>query len=240
MSYLTAPTKNIRGRSSRGRTSRRSRRQGGDSVGNYFGDAWSLAKRTANGLNEIRKLINVEIKYIQTDSTSTINNTGAVQYISNCAQGDDIINREGDSIKVQNFTIKGMIKRDPASTSNLEAVRLLVVRDLQNTGATPSANDVFQITGTGLAPYQPYDFLNGSDLNKRFSVVYDELFSLDTYHPNALFSFNSNHDCHVFYRDTAAAVASAGNGSYFLVALSNVTANLPSVEYVSVIRFTDN
>jgi len=81
---------------------RRSGRRGSSqeqAVGKYFGDAWSLAKRTATGLNEIRKLINVEEKVIQTDNASaTFNTTGTVYSLSTVVQGTDYDERVGNSI----------------------------------------------------------------------------------------------------------------------------------------------
>ena len=61
-----------------------------DAVGEYFGDAWSLAKRTASGLNEIRKLINVEEKDLETVQASAgFDTTGTVYSLSTIAQGTD-------------------------------------------------------------------------------------------------------------------------------------------------------
>jgi len=68
-------------------------------VGEYFEDAWSLAKRTATGLNEIRKLINIEEKNLETLVSATAFDTnGTVYSISTVAQGTDYTQRVGDSI----------------------------------------------------------------------------------------------------------------------------------------------
>lgn len=199
-----------------------------------------MAKRTASGLNEIRKLINVEHKYIDVDSSTFSTRTGAVQYISPCAQGDDITQRDGDSIKVQSIRLSGVVYRDTLSAQVSDTVRVLVVRDLQNAGASPAVTDVLQTVGTAYSAFTTYDFLNGIDLNKRFSIVYDTIVYLDLYHPTGQFGFTSNHDCHVIYRGTGSTAASAGNGSYFLVTVSSNTVNPPVLDYNSFIRFTDN
>ncbi len=160
--------------------------------------------------------------------------------MSAIAQGDDIGDREGDSIKIQSFSIKGLVYRDPASTANSEGVRVLVVRDLQNVGAAPAASDLLETVGTGTAPYQHMDFLNGNDLNKRFTVVYDELLSIDEHNPCQLISFQTNHDCHVFFRGAGSTNAAAGNGSYYLVVVSSNGSNTASFDFSSRLRFTDN
>jgi len=217
----------------------RSRRRGGDSVGTYFGDAWSLAKRTAVGLNEIRKLINVEQKYFDLSSTSSSGQSGTVTFLSGLAQGDDINLRNGDSIRIQQFEIKGCVFRNSASTVN-DTIRIMVVRDLQNSGATISGSDVLQLVGTSTAPYSPPNVLNGPTYNKRFSIVYDQLFAINANDQNRPFEFSTSHPCHTYYRGSGATVAAAGNGSYFFLAFSNSSTNVPSVDFITRIQYTDN
>lgn len=198
-----------------------------------------MAKRTANGLNEIRKLINVEHKFIDVDSSTTSGTGGAVQYVSPIAQGDNISDREGDSIKVQSFEIEGKVSRNPASTT-LDCIKIFVVRDLQNMGTPPTVADILQTVSSVYAPFQRLDFINGSDLNKRFSLVYEQVFTLDDYHPQHHFRFRTNHDCHVFYRGSGSTTASAGNGSYWFCAISDFNSDTPITDYNVRIRFTDN
>lgn len=190
-------------------------------------------------MNEIRKLINVEHKFFDTNTTSGTTQSGSVTYISGVPQGDNISEREGDSIKIQSFEICGEVIRN-ASSTDYDAVRVMIVRDLQNTGATPAGSDILETLGSSQSAFQHLDFLNSSDLNKRFTVVYDEIFNLDTYHLTHVFRFKTTHDCHVFYRGTGSAVSSAGNGSYFILCVNNQTTNLPSVAFSSRLRFTDN
>lgn len=228
-----------RGKSSRGRGQRRSRRQDGDSVGKYFGDAWSLAKRTAVGLNEIRKLINVEHKYVDVNLTTNTSQGGATNYLCPIAQGNGITDRDGSSIKVQTFDIIGTIYRNTSSTAN-ESYRVMIVRDLMNQGSDPTGTDIVETAGTQYAPFQHIDTLNGPDYNARFTILYDELFTLDTYHPTHTVRYHSNHDCHVAFRGTGSTSASAGTGAYFLVTFTSASVNVSNMDFSSRIRFTDN
>lgn len=237
--FKAAPNTISRGRASRGRGARRSRRQGGDSVGKYFGDAWSLAKRTAVGLNEIRKLINVEHKYIDVNATSPSGRSGTVTLLTPIQQGDNINEREGDSIKIQSLEICGAVYRATAASFS-ETVRVLVVRDLQNAGAAPTASDVLETLGTVYSAFQPLDFISGNDLNKRFTVVMDEMVCLDTYHLVTPISFKTTHDCHVYFRSNGSTVASSGNGTYFLIVVSTSNTDPATFDFNSRIRFTDN
>lgn len=223
----------------RNNNSRRRTKDQGDAVGEYFGDAWSLAKRTALGLNEIRKLINVEHKYFDVNTTVTGSQTGFVAPLSLIPQGDNVSERDGDSVKIQSFEMNGSVFRNPAATAN-EAFRILVVRDLQNPGSTPPASDILETVGSVNAPYQYVDYINGPDMNKRFTIIYDELTYTDTYHPVKQFSFKTNHDCHTYFRGAAGATASMGNGTYFIVVLSDLATSPSTFYFSSRLRFTDN
>lgn len=204
-----------------------------------MGDAWSLAKRTAVGLNEIRKLINVEEKYHQRSEAVSPTQAGAVTYLTNIAQGDDINTREGNSLKVQRYLLSGYITRH-ADSAVVERVRVMVVRDLQNQGATITGADVISDASTAYAPIAHINYINSAKQTKRFSYIYDEVFCLDEYHPNHTFNFVSNHDCHCYYRNTDSAVTAAANGAYFILLFVDTTSNLPSVNFSSRIEFTDN
>lgn len=210
-----------------------------NAVGEYFGDAWSLAKRTANGLNEIRKLINVEHKYVDVNGTSSSTFNGTVTHLSPIAQGDNVSERDGDSIKVQSFHISGAVFRNTLAAATVnESVRIIVVRALQDNLSPPSTGEILETAGTATAPYQGIDFLNSSDLNKKFGIVYDDLFSLDNAHQVRLVNFTTNHDCHVYYRGVASN--QTGNGNYYLLVVSNTNATVPSFDFSSRLRFTDN
>ncbi len=208
-------------------------------MGTYFGDAWSLAKRTATGLNEIRKLINVEQKYNDRTNSLTASTAGAVQLLTNIAQGDDITQRDGDSIKVQSTKITGYIRRDSASTSS-EAIRILLIRDMMNAGTTIAGSDIIQAASTVYAPVSQYNFINGNQLQNRFSILYDEVFTVDANNPMALFNYESKHDYHVFFRGTGSAFADAAAGAVFLMVLTDASVNPPIASFTTRVLFTDN
>jgi hypothetical protein len=234
-----APNHNSSGRRSRTRTTKRSRRSGGDSVGKYFGDAWSLAKRTANGLNEIRKLINVEHKYIETNIVSNSGWNGTVTYLSGNSQGNDINSRDGDSIRVLHLFLKGCVFRDPDSVVN-ESVRFIIFRDLQNNGTAPTGAELLSTVGSVMAPYQPMNGINGPNYNNRFTIVYDRLFSIQASDQLKSFEFEDSTPRHIIYRGTGATTASAGNGSYWSAVFSNTNSDFPTVNFVARITYTDN
>ncbi len=228
-----------RGRAPRGRGSRRSRRRGGDSVGKYFGDAWSLAKRTASGLNEIRKLINVEHKFVDVNVTTNTSRGGSTDYLCPIGQGNGLNDREGNSVRVQYLSFKGALYRNTAATT-VETVRVMIVRDLHNTGSDPPVSSILETVSTAYAPFQHRDMLNGPHYNNRFSILYDEFFTLDTYHPTHAINFRSDHPCHISFNGTGSTGASAGAGAYYLVTVTDVATNASNISFSSRIVYTDN
>lgn len=226
---------------------RRGNRRGGKSsnnrsepVGTYMRDAWSLARRTAAGLNEIRKLINVEEKYIDNYSILTPTFTGLPVYINALAQGDDVTMREGDSIKVQTIEMSGFVQWNTGVNHNL--ARIMVFRDMANEGVLPAASDVLANAGGGSAVVCPYNFINYKEVNKRFSILYDELISVDAGTVAAPFRFQLPLNKHIYFRGASAVVTDAGFGSLFVLALSNQAAagTAPTVNFATRVVFTDN
>jgi hypothetical protein len=208
----------------------------GDSVGAYFGDAWSLAKRTASGLNEIRKLINIEEKILETSlSSTTFNQTGAVTPISQIAQGLNFTDRVGDSIRLQRVQVKFRLFKNTGATQSL--LRFIIFRDNDCQGATPAIGDVLQTTGSALAPLSMLDFLN----RRRFAILRDCLITLNNTGENTYVeSFDVPHHGHVLYLGTAADAASQGKGSLFCAYVSDEATNTPSVAFQSRLTFTDD
>lgn len=234
---ITIAPQNNPGTSVRVNRQRRSRRSnGGDSVGKYFGDAWSLAKRTAIGLNEIRKLVNIETKICEVSGTGGMSQAGSILSISTMAQGTDYINnRVGNSIKLQRIEFRAGVYKDPAATATF--ARLIVFRDLDGYGTVPVPGDVLQTLGANTAPFSPKDYLN----RNRFSILYDELLTVNSSGDSStVVDFEMNHEGHILYLGTTATAASNGKGSLYYLVCSNEPVNTPSYFFYSRIYYTDD
>lgn len=229
-----APT--IRKNKSR-RSSRRGKQSSEQAVGKYFGDAWSLAKRTASGLNEIRRLINVEEKVLQTDNASaSFDTTGTVYSLTTIAQGTDYDERIGNSIKLISLEINARIFMNTSSGQTV--YRFIVFRDLDGYGTAPTTSDLLDGgIGTSTAPMSFVDFLR----RKRFSILFDERGTLSPQGERGVYvSVHMEHDGHVLYLGTTAAAASNGKGSIYLAVLSDETTNAPTIAFQSRVIFTDD
>ncbi len=222
-------------------TQRRSKnRSGGNQtrrhVEKYAGDAYDLAARTWKGLNEIRKFINIEEKYVDVNSSLNPDQSGGVACLSQLAQGTTMSTRVGNSVRVQKFTIRGRVAVNSTVTT-YSTVRVAIIRDMEGQGTAPTAADVFETVGSSAAPRQPFDWLN----RKRFAVLYDLFLTVSPDMGSAReFVYDVELAKHVLYRGTTAAAASDGEGSIYIVALSDEATNTPSVSYTSRMTYTDD
>ncbi len=233
---MTRQTTNAMTRSvQKSRNKRNTRRNtSATAVGEFASDAWSLAKRTAYGLNEIRKLINIETKILPTTGTFSagMDTTGTVFCLTRIAQGLDYTNRIGDSIKLQRLEFRYRVSM--TSTAARTFGRVILLRDLDGYGTAPGVTDVLE-TASVLAPKR---YLN----SERFSILYDELLALSQNGDSCSVGVvDMTHEGHVKYLGTTAAAASDGKGSIYCLIISNeTTTTIPSFTYDSRIYFTDD
>jgi hypothetical protein len=117
----------------------------------------------------------------------------------------------------------------------------MIVRDLDGYGTAPTVADVLESVGSNGAPLQPEKF----NKRERFSILFDELFALQSVLSAGVasvpFYFASSHQGHVLYLGTAAADASNGKGSVYVVTVSDENvSNLPTIALVSRVLYTDD
>ncbi len=206
-------------------------------VGRYAEDAWSLAKRTAQGLNAIRRMINTETKFLDVIISGTTDYTGGLTSMSQMAQGLTNITRVGNSIRLHHISLRGVII--DGSTAGT-TVRIIIFRDLEATGSNNTATlaTLLQTTGTVNAVNSPFNRL----YLDRYSILYDETVSTSAAGDfESPISFDSAHQGHVKYLGTAADAASDGQGTVYVAYISNrVTSALPTVNLYTRIMFTDD
>lgn len=223
------------------RRTKSSRAPGGgnkEAVSKYAGDAYDLARRTWSGLNEIRRLINIEEKYLDFNLTQSPDTAGTVSCITQVAQGVTMNTRVGNSIRVQRLSVLGRATVSTAVTT-FSLVRVIVFRDMEGQGTAPTMGDVLELVSNTAAPRSPIDWLN----RKRFSILYSELIPLTVVTGGngiAVFKYEVALGKHTLYRGTTAAAASDGEGSIYVGCISDEATNVPSVNSYTRIEYTDD
>ncbi len=230
------PRLTTRNRRTKRRKQPKTMSENAQAIGTYADDAWSLAKRTASGLNQLRKFINIEVKYFDTSGSGLIDYNGLVSCISQTAQGMDINNRIGDSIRLQRICYRADWTTDSAAL--WAGCRVIIFRDLAQSGTAPTAAQVLATVGSIHATDSPYNSL----YLQRFAILHDETLSVSNVGIAQDFSFyEAPHGGHVRYLGTAGAAASNGLGSVYVLHITDrVTSLLPTVTWTSRIEYTDD
>jgi hypothetical protein len=204
-------------------------------VAKFAGDAYSLASRAYKGVQAITRLINIETKHLDFVGTFTVSTTPTIVYVSALAQGTDDSQRIGDSIRCQSLELKTMVRLDLASTG-YTSLHLLLVRDLQNSGATPTMTDVYDTTSNPTLQV----WLN----RDRYNILFDEHIVLNREVGPVIDDRRVMLPAsgHIKYRLTTSAAAAAAAGSLYLMAWSSLAAGgaVPTLNYAVRLTYTDD
>lgn len=205
-----------------------------------FGNALSVATRALKIASFVKRQINVEKKYINVSSSSTgfaSSATGTiVSTLSNTAQGLDITNRVGDSIKYDSWTFEAVLQQNVANTS-LDVISVWLVKDLQPNATAPSWTDIFDNTTPACL------CLRNPATPDRFIIMKHWMVNLEAngntaHHLKYYYKFPEGKDSHAKYSGTASAIPYSN--SLYLCFAGDVTANTSTIKYTSRVRFIDN
>ncbi len=175
-------------------------------------------KRVEKGLRKVKQV--QEVKYIDNEVAATFANDAAIYTINNIAQGDDVDQRDGDTISLRHLEVNLLITWNSAATST-DTVRMVILKDRQADGAVPLQAELFDGTTLGCIEH--------------FNDVYDSRFIilLDKVINNPFPSTAKNKTQTVRYRmklrgkakfiGTGSAITDVGQGSVFICTTGNQT-----------------
>lgn len=192
-----------------------------------------MAGKALKGVRAIRKLINVEKKFLDTtQSATTVGTAATIAPLTYIAEGDDYNSRDGHSILTQGMLFR--MRMTANATSVVNFLRVMVFIDKEMNGVAPVVADILEAPTDYLSPLQ-------HDSGRRFSILYDRIHALDyNGHGTAAVNkwFRINH--HVKYTGTTAAAASSKEGQVYLLLLSDNNTNQVGISWYNRLRFTDN
>lgn len=196
------------------------------------GTNWkSLAMRAYKGFKFIRGLVNVEKKYLDTSVGTTIDNAGTITNLTATSQGDDVANRNGNSILGKTLYLRFHMYRATANTATTNTMRVMLVKDMENTGSAPTVTDILQSASVDAALH--VDHLS------RYQVLRDKVFtmSLSGTDGTAQHWYVRVND-HVKY--TGSANTDIYKNQVYLLLLSSESTNPPTMSLASRFGFYDN
>lgn len=176
----------------------------------------------------------MEKKYhMEQDDSATPSYAGTVVDITEPAQGDGDITRDGDEIYLRSINVKGFVRL--ADSTN--QVRIILFQWRGDTATDPPA--VTQVlsssqVSTALAPVAKY-YHDGRAL---YRIIYDKVFNLDAGNPQQL--FNTGYLRLPFRKARFNAAATTGTDHVHMLLISDsAAATHPTVGYVSTLTFND-
>lgn len=205
----------------RKRVSRRKRSSGSG--------VWTIAKKAAKSL--VKYYLNPEYKFLDYGNSINPNFAGTVIFdVCKVAYGDSNMQRIGNSLKITSWLLRMVLTKNATATAS--NVRIIAFSDVSSAGVKPNVTDVLEY----LSPISPIAKNNGS----RFRILMDRIYVLDSDNPMRVTKMYKRLSHHIKYLDGTTNDSALGQGSLYLLILSNEGTNLPTVTFDSRMRFLDN
>jgi hypothetical protein len=187
----------------------------------------------------VKKLLNVEYKWVDRYQSTTIgNSTGVVLEASQVPQGDSANTRDGDSLKAMSLSTRIHLARHGSDSNTL--VRCMLVKILgKNNAAGGMDASVANLLQTGTPSYVT-SFRN-KDNTKDFQVLVDKCVMLTSGHNAACLEIHKDfNNCHIKYSSSDTNGTSCEYGSLWWVFVSNQGTYTPTLNVQTRINFIDN
>lgn len=181
-------------------------------------------------------LINVEFKNHDLTFNSTIPDAaGTIQQLTNINIGDTTNTRDGSSIKLTSFFIRGIVKMNASATAT--TVRLMLVQDKQTNEAIYNINKLLSDVSASDSVHSVYNL----DSKFRFRVLWDKVFTLsDNGRQIIHFQYHKKLNMKMRYDGTGGGMGDITSNSLSLVRISDEATNVPTGTWVTRIRYIDN
>lgn len=189
------------------------------------------ARYAARGVSIMKGIINSEMKRFTNNNTVNPSTTGTILHLSSIAQGDDVADRNGNSLLAKYLTYNWQVQMNASATATV--TRVIVFVDTESTGGTPpTAAQLLQSPNNTISPIN-------SDYTQRFTILFDD--TIDT-SINANRILNRKHyiplNFHIKY--TGSSGTNYDKNQIFMYHISNEGTNVPNFDYFYRIAFYDN
>ncbi len=205
----------------------------------YFktaGNALSVATKALSTAVAIKRLINVEKKFIDTQIASTaVPVGGLITQLTNIAQGDTNITRDGDQLKVVEIHVSLWYVFNVSATAT--AIRTLLIEDKQTNGAIFTAGNVLE----DVTVFDNIVSARNADNMYRFNVLLDRVVNLAAGSgPTKSYKRVFRMQKKLRYDGNAGDITDLASCSYALLFLATEATNTPTVTGFIRLKFIDN
>ncbi len=196
-----------------------------------------MYRRMLNKSLRMAKFLNAEFKFIDTTREATLGSGSAyIQPLVLSIQGDTDNDRNGNSIKVTSLYINFHLILQAGVHANV--IRIIVYRDSQTNGALLSTADLLAETADPqLAVISPLNI----DNKYRFRVLHDKICPLgDGQLVNFYYKKHFTLNDHIRYKSNTGTISDLTSVSYGIMAFSDASSNMPTLNLYARMRYVDN
>lgn len=191
-----------------------------------------LALKAFKGVKKIKKLINVEKKFVDSADTNPISSTGSIglPIAGYIAQGDGIGQRDGNSVLGQSLYIQHQFKMHASAVDTI--VRCIIFVDKQLVADTAP-------TSTPLLDSDDVEALYNYVNRPRFQILSDRRFVLNDAKSTSLFvNYTIPYNKHITWNGTAAT--DYQKGQVWMLLISTEATNTVTNDTRTRFTYTDN
>lgn len=174
----------------------------------------------------------VEVKEVTTSVSASISSTGSISSMVQIAQGDNYVDRNGNSIMIRSFQLRGLVYTTDTTLGAKTAFRCLIVRDNGYGSVAPTVAEILQSSAPhGLRAQEPENRAN-------WTVLYDKFVVLDAQSQNqAIINVYRSYKGKCLFDGTASTTQN--KGALYLFLLSDHAVNMPYCAIQARVRFVD-
>ncbi len=184
----------------------------------------------------LKTIVNVEFKNHDVQQTAAAVASGGVQVqLSNIAQGDTTITRDGAQCKVVSISLRYTIFMNQSATAS--SMRVWLIQDSQTNQALFTIADFLEDVTVDDAINSPRNL----DNKHRFRVLYDKVHNLSiTGRQISSHRFYKKLNVKLRFDNAAAAITSLTQNSLSLLVISDEATNTPAITSFVRLRYVDN
>ncbi|AUW34330.1 capsid protein [Vehemenivirus recresis] len=195
-------------------------KRGGTPWAKYAGYAGTAVKALSLA-TKVASMVNAEKNHLDFSGSYTPSTTAAIIPFGLMAEGTDVGQRIGRSIKLAGLSIRWLFNGSITATGN-QNIRVMFLRDNWGTGNAPAVTDV--LVGQAIYAFRNVDTTAAS----RFSVLYDKVIIItdtDGDQSSKMLKLNFKLKNHVTYYGTTATQANLGKGAIYAMIFTDTAAN---------------
>ena len=211
---------------------KRSRRNYKKKPKGFLQKALPVAQKALKVAKFVAGVINVEYKWLQVGSSSTVGTwNGTLVTLNSCNQGSGASQRNGDTMKMKSLVIRGEFERNTLGVTS-EVCRLIIFIDKDNT--ITSGSQLLNNYGSNAVVYSQ----KNEDTKFDSKIIYDKTFVVnDQSFKQIRFNIYKKVGWHTHY---TAGTSTIAHNALKMAFFTQTPSNGAKITYQSRLSFVDN